>query len=55
MAPTASTKHTKNCPPELLILSAIKLPSRGVVVFIDINSYIQKAEPKFQNILERKL
>ena len=55
MAPTASTKHTKNCAPELLILSAIKLPSRGIVIFIDINSYVQNAEPKFQNILERKL
>ena len=38
-----STSHTKNHAPEFLILSALKLPSWELTVFIDMNIYIQKA------------
>ena len=35
-APKVSRKHTKNCAPEFLILSALKVGSPDPVVFIDI-------------------
>ena len=39
-APTVSPRHTENCVPEFTIVSALELPSYGLVVFIDMNMYI---------------
>ena len=35
-----SSRHTKNCAPVFAIVSVLKLPLCGLVVFIDINTYI---------------
>lgn len=34
-----SSRHTKNCAPVFAIVSVLKLPLCGLVVFIDINTY----------------
>ena len=38
--PKISSRHTKNCAPVFAIVSVLKLPLCGLVVFIDINTYI---------------
>ena len=35
-----STRHTQDCAPEFLILSALKLPLCELLVFIDMKTYI---------------
>ena len=35
-----SSRHTKNCAPVFAIVSVLKLPLCGLVVFIDMNTYI---------------
>ena len=52
VASKVSTRHTKNCAPEFLILSAIKLPSYGLVVFINMNIYIHKEGTNFKTFLK---
>ena len=50
VAPKVSTsRDTKNCAPELLILSALKLPSCGLVVFIDMDTFILTEGRNFRN------
>ena len=42
----------ENCVPEFPILSALKLPTYGLVVFIDMNTYILTEGRSFRTFLE---
>ena len=44
--------HKKNCVPEFPILSALKLPRCGLVVFIDMNTYILKEDRNLVTVLK---
>ena len=44
----------KNCSPEFLILSALKLPRCGLVVFVDMNTYILTEGTNFKTFLKEK-
>ena len=52
MAPKVSTRYTENCASELLILSALKLPSCELVVFINMNTYILTEGKHLKTILK---
>lgn len=49
-APKVSTRHQKNCAPESLILSALKLPLCELA-FLDIDSYILTEDINFKILL----
>ena len=42
----------KNCAPEFLILSALKLSSCELVVFVDMNTYILTEDRNFKTFLK---
>ena len=52
MAPKVSTKHTKNCAPEFPILSALKLHSCDLVVFINKNAYLLTEDKNLKTFLK---
>ena len=45
-------KKKKNCAPEFLIPLAFKLPSYGLVVFIDMNTFVFTEDRNFKTFLK---
>ena len=52
MAPKVLTRYKKDCTPENPILSVLKLRSYGLVVFIDMNTYILTEGRNFKTFLK---
>ena len=52
MAPKVSASHKKNCVPEFSMLSALKLPSCGLLILIDMNRYILTEGRNFKTFLK---
>ena len=55
MEPKVSASHKKNCVTEFLMLPALKLPSCGLLILIDMNRYILTEGRNFKTFLKEIL
>ena len=55
MEPKVSASHKKNCVTEFSMLPALKLPSCGLLILIDMNRYILTEGRNFKTFLKEIL
>ena len=55
MEPKVSVSHKKNCVTEFSMLLALKLPSCGLLILIDMNRYILTEGRNFKTFLKEIL
>ena len=55
MEPKVSASHKKNCVTEFSMLPALKLPSCGILILIDMNRYILTEGRNFKTFLKEIL
>ena len=55
MEPKVSASHKKNCVTEFSMLLALKLPSCGLLILIDMNRYILTEGRNFKTFLKEIL